>query len=175
MDVSIDDSLDLSGTVRAAARGDTAAFERLYRRYAPGLMPALWRLSGGDDARAQDWMQDAFVRAWKQLDQLREPNAFPGWLKRLAVNVALSDRRRAGFRVVEETRDRPAPEPPWPGADLDLERAIARLPDRARQVLVLFHLCDLSHAEIAVLMTIETGTSKAQLSRARSLLKEMLA
>lgn len=175
MDASVDDSLDLTLTVQAAADGDTSAFEQLYRCFAPGLVPVLWRLAAGDDARAEDWLQDAFVHAWGRLGEIREPQAFPGWIKRLAINVALADRRRAGFRVVEDTREAAAPEPPWPGADLDLERAIARLPDRARQVLVLFHLCDLSHAEIADLMTIETGTSKAQLSRARSLVKEMLA
>lgn len=175
MDVAIDDPFDLSVAVPAAANGDTEAFEALYRRFAPKLVPVLWRLAAGDRARAEDWLQDAFVQAWGRLRHLRDPAAFPGWMKRLAINVALSDRRRAGFRVVEDTHDAAAPEPPWPGADLDLERAIARLPDRARQVLVLFHLCDLSHAEIAELMTIETGTSKAQLSRARSLIKEMLA
>ena len=175
MDASIVDPTDPTETVRAATRGDTAAFGRLYRDYAPGLIPALWRLAAGDDARAEDWLQDAFVLAWKRLPQLRDPAAFPAWIKRLAVNVALSDRRRAGFRVIEDSVDHAAPEPPWPGADLDLERAIAKLPTRARQVLVLFHLCDLSHAEIAEIMSIETGTSKAQLSRARSLVKEMLA
>ncbi|MBY6203871.1 sigma-70 family RNA polymerase sigma factor [Halomonas denitrificans] len=175
MDASVDDGLDLSHTVPAAAGGDRAAFERLYRRYAPGLVPVLWRLAAGDEARAEDWLQDAFVQAWGRLGEIRRPQAFPGWIRRLAINVALADRRRAGFRVVDARRDAAGPEPPWPGADLDLERAIARLPDRARQVLVLFHLCDLSHAEIAEVMTIETGTSKAQLSRARSLLKEMLA
>ena len=175
MDASVDDSPDLNHAVPAAAGGDTAAFEQLYRRYAPRLVPVLWRLAAGDDARAEDWLQDAFVRAWGRLHELREPQAFPGWIKRLAINVALADRRRAGFRVVEARHDAAGPEPPWPGADLDLERAIAGLPDRARQVLVLFCLCELSHAEIGQLMTIETGTSKAQLNRARSMLKEMLA
>lgn len=175
MDVSINGALDLHETVGAAALGDTAAFEALYRRYAPGLVPVLWRLAAGDEARAEDWLQDAFVQAWGSLGKLRDPGAFPAWLKRLAINVALSDRRRAGFRVVKAAQEAAGPEPPWPGADLDLERAIARLPERARQVLVLFCLCELSHAEIGELMTIETGTSKAQLSRARSMLKEMLA
>lgn len=179
MDVPIPDttlpSLDLEAALPAAAGGDTAAFEWLYRQHAPALVPVLWRLAGGDHARAEDWLQESFVQAWGRLRQLREPAAFPGWIKRLAINLALSDRRRAGFPVLEHTHDDAAPEPPWPGADLDLERAIARLPDRARQVLVLFHLCDLSHAEIAELMAIEIGTSKAQLSRARTLVKEMLA
>ena len=161
--------------MNAATRGDRDAFERLYRAHATGLFPALWRLAGGDRSRAEDWLQDAFVQAWDRLDQLKDPTAFPAWIHRLAINVALSDRRRAGYRVVAGQSDAAAPDPPWPGADLDLERAIATLPDRARQVFVLFHLCDLGHAEIAERMKVEVGTSKAQLHRARTLLKEKLA
>jgi RNA polymerase sigma-70 factor (ECF subfamily) len=175
MDVPIDASLNECADVRAAARGDREAFERLYRAHASGLFPALWRLAGGDRGRAEDWLQDAFVQAWGRLDQLKDPAAFPAWIRRLAINVALSDRRRASFRVASEAPDAAAPEPPWPGADLDLERAIATLPDRARQVFVLFHLCDLGHAEIAERMAVEVGTSKAQLHRARTILKEKLA
>ncbi len=175
MDVPIDLALDARTDVPAAARGDRDAFERLYRAHAAGLYPALWRLAGGDRTRAEDWLQDAFIQAWSRLDQLKDPAAFPAWIQRLAVNVALSDRRRSGFRVASEAPDRAAPEPPWPGADLDLERAIAMLPDRARQVFVLFHLCDLGHAEIAERMAVEIGTTKAQLHRARTILKEKLA
>jgi len=161
--------------VAAARRGDRRAFEALYRRHAPSLMPMLWRMAGGDRGLAEDWLQEAFVLAWRRLGQLREPAAFGGWLKRLAVNVALSDKRRGRLTTVASHADPSAPEPPWPAADLDLERAIAALPERARQVLVLFHLSDLGHAEIGELMGIDPGTSKAQLHRARKLLKEALA
>lgn len=161
--------------VEAASRGDRAAFERLYRAHAGRLTVILWRLAGGDRGLAEDWLQDAFVQAWNKLGQLRDPAAFGGWLKRLAVNIALTEKRRGRLTSVESEIEAKAPEPPWPAADLDLERAIARLPARARQVLVLFHLSDLGHAEIGELMGIEPGTSKAQLHRARALLKEMLA
>lgn len=160
--------------VRAARDGDRAAFERLYRRHARRLLPVLWRLAGGDRALAEDWLQDAFVHVWHKLDQLRDDAAFAGWARRLAVNVALSDRRRGRLTTVDAEVDPGAPEPPWPAADLDLERAIASLPERARQVLVLFHLSDLGHADIARVLDIEPGTSKAQLHRARQLLKEKL-
>ncbi len=159
----------------AARRGDRAAFEGLYRRHAGWLLPVLWRLAGGDRARAEDWLQEAFVLAWQKLDQLRDDDAFPAWLKRLAVNLALAEQRRGRLVLAEGTIDRAAPEPPWPAADLDLERAIVGLPERARQVLVLFHLAGLGHAEIGQAMGIDPGTSKAQLHRARSLLKERLA
>ncbi len=161
--------------VRAARDGDRRAFETLYRRHAPRLLPVLWRMAGGDRALAEDWLQDAFVQAWRKMGQLRDSGAFGGWLKRLAVNVALSEKRRGRLQTVDSDVDPGAPEPPWPAADLDLERAIAALPERARQIVVLFHLSDLGHAEIGELMGIDPGTSKAQLHRARKLLKEALA
>lgn len=161
--------------VDAARGGDHEAFARLYRSHSGRLMPVLWRLAGGDRGLAEDWLQDAFVQAWNKLGQLHDPVAFGGWIKRLAVNVALGEKRRGRLSTVDTEADASAPEPPWPAADLDLERAIARLPARARQVLVLFHLSDLGHAEIGELMGIDPGTSKAQLHRARTLLKEMLA
>jgi RNA polymerase sigma-70 factor (ECF subfamily) len=160
--------------VDAAQSGDTEAFAALYRRHAGALMPMLWRLAGGDRPLAEDWLQDAFVQAWRKLDQLRDRAAFAGWLRRLAANVALADRRRGRLATVDAEVEPGAPEPPWPAADLDLERAIAALPDRARQVLVLFHLSDLGHAEIAELLGVDIGTSKAQLHRARKLIKEAL-
>lgn len=160
--------------VGAAQSGDREAFATLYRRHAGALMPMLWRLAGGDRPLAEDWLQDAFVQAWRKLDQVRDPAAFAGWLRRLAANVALAERRRGRLATVDADIDPGAPEPPWPAADLDLERAIARLPDRARQVLVLFHLSDLGHAEIAELLGVDVGTSKAQLHRARKLIKETL-
>jgi len=163
--------------VVAARAGDRLAFAELYRRHAGWLLPVLWRLAAGDRGLAEDWLQDAFVQAWRCMDQLRDGDAFGGWLKRMAINVALSDRRRGRLATVDAASlaDPAAPEPPWPAADLDLERAIAGLPERARQVLVLFHLSGLPHAEIAALMDIDIGTSKAQLHRARALLKEQLA
>ena len=160
--------------VGAAQSGNMEAFAMLYRRHAGALMPMLWRLAAGDRPLAEDWLQDAFVQAWRKLDQVRDPGAFGGWLRRLAANVALADRRRGRLATVDTEIDPAAPEPPWPAADLDLERAIARLPDRARQVLVLFHLSDLGHAEIAELLGVDAGTSKAQLHRARKLIKEAL-
>lgn len=160
--------------VIAARRGEAAAFEQLYRRHAGRLMPVLWRLAGGDRALAEDWLQEAFVQAWQKLGQLRETVAFGGWLRTLAVNRALSEKRRGRLVTVDADVDPGGPEPPWPAADLDLERAIAALPERARQVLVLFHLTDMGHAEIAASMGIDPGTSKAQLHRARVLLKEKL-
>jgi RNA polymerase sigma factor (sigma-70 family) len=110
------------------------------------------------------------------LEQLREPERFGGWLKQLAVNVALADRRRLKVSGTDDALPQLADiEPPWPATDLDLERAVAKLPTRARDVLVLFCLEGFSHQEIAATLGVEVGTSKAQLHRARQLLKETLS
>lgn len=162
--------------VADARSGDTRAFAGLYERHAGRLLPVLWRLAGGDRGHAEDLLQEAFVQAWNRLDQLRDPARFGPWLKQTAINRALSDRRRmqvvgddSGLDQLVEAA------PPWPSADLDLEQAIAGLPERARQVLVLFCLEGYSHDEIARTLGIEAGTSKGQLNRARSLLREVLS
>jgi RNA polymerase sigma factor (sigma-70 family) len=162
--------------VEAASAGHQQAYRELYQRHASWLHPLLWRLCGGQHAQAEDLLQEAFVQAWFKLDQLRQPERFGSWLKRTAINLLLTDRRR--LTLVDNDASLPDAaglQPPWPGADLDLECQVARLPARARQVLVLFCMEGFSHEEIATLMKIEVGTSKAQLHRARLLLKEALA
>lgn len=165
-----------AGLVHAARKGERPAFAGLYQRHAGWLRPLLWRLAGGDDGLAEDLLQESFVQAWQKLDQLREPERFGGWLRQLAVNLALADRRRVKVTGSDDALPQLADiEPPWPSADLDLERAIAQLPARAREVLVLFCIEGLSHGEIATMLHVEVGTSKAQLHRARQLLKETLS
>lgn len=162
--------------VVSARAGCQQSFQALYQNHAGRLMPMLWRMSGGDAGRAQDWLQECFLKAWRHLDQLDDPLRFGAWLKRLAINLALSDRRRQQLTTVNEGMElQAAPAPPWPAADQDLERAIAALPERARQVLVLFCLEGFTHAEIAQCMSIDEGTSKGQLHRARQILKDSLS
>lgn len=170
------DSGSDSKLVSGARAGDSRAFARLYERHAGRLLPTLWRLAGGDHGKAEDLLQDAFVQAWNRLDQLRDPARFGSWLKQTAINLALSDRRRMRVTGDDSELDQlVGATPPWPSADLDLEQAIAGLPERARQVLVLFCLEGYSHSEIARTLGIEAGTSKGQLNRARQLLREVLS
>jgi RNA polymerase sigma-70 factor (ECF subfamily) len=175
--------------VARARAGDAAAFERLYRAHAGRVHAVCLRLLA-DRGRAEEATQDAFVRAWRRLGSFRGESAFGSWLYRLAANVALdllrSERRRAGgladWDAEGEDPDgapaRDLPEPPsarrQPGAALDLERAIRTLPPRARAVFVLHDLEGYRHGEIAGLAGIAEGTSKAQLHRARKLLREIL-
>lgn len=165
--------------VPAARDGDERAFEALYRAHV-GRVFALARRLADDPGRAEELTQDVFVRAWERLATFRAESSFGTWLYRLAVNVILTDRRSTWRRVrrVLTTGDliehAPADPGPAPGARLDLEAAIAALPTGARTVFVLFDVEGYGHEEIAAMTGIAVGTSKAQLFRARRLLREAL-
>ena len=79
--------------VRAAATGDARAFEGLYRKHSRRVYAVVWRLAGGQAARADDLVQEAFIRAWQALPAFRFESAFSTWLHRLAVNTALMQLR----------------------------------------------------------------------------------
>lgn len=164
--------------VRAAAGGDRHAFQRLYRLHVDRIYGAVYRLAGYDHARAEDLTQDAFVRAWQKLGEFRHESAFGTWLYRLAVNVALMDIRARGANPVGFMDEDSLPEQgetPFCAAERDeLERAIGQLPPRARAVLVLHDVEGWRHEEIAAELDMATGTSKAQLHRARGLLRKIL-
>ena len=169
--------------VARAQAGDQTAFRDLYREHAGRVYALCLRLTG--DARdAEERTQDVFVRLWDKLGSFRGESAFSSWLHRLAVNVVLTERRATGRR---ERRIMPADDPDEvvgaqhaaplrdaAGLSIDLERAIAQLPDGAREVFVLFDIEGYGHAEIASIVGIAEGTSKAQLFRARRLLRESL-
>lgn len=164
--------------VRRAASGDKRAFEQLYRRHVRRVFGVIWRLVGGVEARAEELTQDAFVRAWQSLAGFRHDAAFGTWLHRLAVNTALMDlRSRAGAEALEvddaalETQAAPAQRR---DLGLDLERVVAKLPPRARAVLVLHDVEGWKHEEIATELGMAVGSSKAQLHRARRLLRTRL-
>ena len=166
--------------VRQAQNGDLVAFERLYRDNERKVFGLCFRLSGGP-ALAEELTQEVFVRAWRKLSSFRGESAFSSWLYPLTVNVALSERRsrrRRDARIVA-TEDpaslERAPRSPAPEAGFDLEKAMAALPPGARAVFVLHDVEGRTHEEIAELLGLAAGTSKAQLHRARRLLREALA
>ena len=166
----------------AAAGGDTDAFEALCRRHSARVHGVVLRLAGWQRARAEDLVQEAFLRAWQALPGWRGEAAFGTWLHRLAVNVALMDLRARRVRPALDGDDgdaldaMPAPESPGHAAALaiDLERAVATLPPRARAVLVLHDIEGWKHEEIAAELLMAVGSSKAQLHRARQLLRKRL-
>jgi RNA polymerase sigma-70 factor (ECF subfamily) len=167
---------DLVGKAQA---GDEDAFASLYRTHV-GRVHALCLRMSGDAHAAADLTQDVFVRAWEALPTFRGDSALGSWLHRLAVNVFLGHKRsddrreRRVLTTAEPGRlERPL-ESAAPAVTMDLEQAIAALPERARLVFVLHDIEGYQHGEIAEMAGIATGTSKAQLFRARRLLRDAL-
>jgi RNA polymerase sigma-70 factor (ECF subfamily) len=162
-----------------AQRGNVAAFETIYRRHA-GRVFAVCRRLAGDEGRAEELTQEAFLRAWRHLGSCPGGEALAGWLCRLAIHVVLSDNRKTRRRSRRETLSQDGKMPERGGSQgspalaMDLERAIDRLPPGARQVFVLHDVEGFRHEEIGKLLGLSPGTSKAQLHRARRLLKEAL-
>lgn len=173
---------DLSANARPrdpwlAAEGDARAFERLYREQVPRIHSLARRMIGPEEAG--EVTQDVFVRAWEKLGTYRGEAAFGTWLYRVAINVILARRsahavRRArhasGDEVLETVPDRRPPDH-W---SLDFETAIDQLPEGARQIFVLHDVEGYKHEEIASMLGVTSGTSKAQLHRARQLLRKAL-
>jgi RNA polymerase sigma-70 factor (ECF subfamily) len=168
-----------SDPVRLAQAGDQDAFHALYREHVGRVFAVCLRLTG-DRGTAEDRTQDVFVQAWRRLGTFRGDSAFGSWLYRLTINVVLNERRATRRRIarVEAVEDPGALERPRggavPGDALDLERAIARLPEGARAIFVLHDVDGYRHEEIGTMLGIAVGTSKAQLFRARRLLRGML-
>ncbi|WP_052101189.1 RNA polymerase sigma factor [Novilysobacter arseniciresistens] len=167
--------------VAAAAKGGVAAFEQLYRRHVGRVHGVIGRLVGTRGARADDLTQEAFVRAWQALPAFRFEAAFSTWLHRLAVNTALMELRRRRTRPQDDGEDDAFDvlgtvdsAGQTTALSMDLERAVASLPPRARAVLVLYDVEGWKHEEIATELGMAVGSSKAQLHRARGLLRERL-
>jgi len=171
---------DSTRLVDRAIAGDVDAFEALYRQ-SVGRVHGLCLRMCGNRSEAEELTQEAFVRAWQKLPSFRGESAFSTWMHRLTVNVVLGHQRSTGRRQARET----AAGEEWYqeggathqrlGVAMDLERAIAGLPKGARTVFVLHDMEGYKHKEIAQVAGMAVGTSKAQLSRARKLLRKALS
>lgn len=166
--------------VHQARLGDVTAFEALYRQLGDRVFGVCLRMADSRE-EAEEWAQDAWVKAWEKLESFRGDSAFSTWLHRLTVNTILDRRRSDGrrrarvesvadYRGVDQAQTSLAP----PGVAHDLERAIATLPDGARTVFLLYDVEGYKHQEIAHRLGVAEGTVKAQLHRARKLLREAL-
>jgi RNA polymerase sigma-70 factor, ECF subfamily len=161
--------------IARAQQNDCRAYEVLYRTHVGRVLALCYRLCN-DREMAEDLTQEAFVQAWRKLGGFRGDSAFGSWLYRIATNTVLSYlRQQKPFRNSLDIDDM---DQVAPGAPLDvrlgLDAAIGRLPDGARTVFVLYSLEGYSHDEIAGLLGIAEGSSKAQLHRARRLLRGYL-
>jgi len=182
--VTVRDTID-EGTPGAADRGDAEraragdarAYERLYRRHAARIHGLARRMIGFDVA--DEVTQDVFVRAWEKLGTFRGEAAFGTWLYRLAINLMLSRRSWLGLqrRRMDEREGTLEALPARPASSdlsMDFERAIALLPPGAREIFVLHDVEGFKHQEIARELRVTTGTTKAQLHRARAMLRRHL-
>jgi RNA polymerase sigma-70 factor (ECF subfamily) len=164
-----------------AAAGDRRAFERIYRSHIDRIYSLCVRMSG-ERGRAEELAQDVFVRAWEKLPQFRGESLFSTWLHRLAINVILNARKADGrtrARIQGDTEQEdvvgiPGARRAWHAERMDLESAIAALPPGARMVFVLHDVEGFTHEEIAERLGVTSGGCKAQLHRARLLLREAL-
>jgi RNA polymerase sigma-70 factor (ECF subfamily) len=152
----------------ARDRSETV-FLALYDRHAPAMYALARRLMGGE-ADAADVLQDAWLRALTRLNQFRRESSLRTWLCGFIVNCC---RERYRGPLFEEAADHAARQHP---ADLrlDLETALASLPQGARAIVVLHDVQGYTHREIAIALGIDEGTSKSQLSRGRAALRRRL-
>ena len=163
--------------VALAAGGDVRAFERLYSTHLPKVHSLVRRMAAGRDT--DELTQDVFVRVWQKLATFRGESAFGTWLHRLAVNVVIErfrteTLRRQRHHDGEDIFER-LPAPARSGdLSMDFETALTKLPDGAREIFVLHDVEGYKHQEIADLLEISPGTSKAQLHRARMMLRRHL-
>ncbi|MCB9556128.1 MAG: RNA polymerase sigma factor [Deltaproteobacteria bacterium] len=169
-----DDEMALA---QACAAGDRQAMARLYAQFHSRVYRLTWRMVGG--AEAEELAHDVFLRVFRSLSRFRGEAALSTWIYRLTVNICLSflAKRRRRRRLDDNRIDQPRciePREANPWLRDKLEQAISRLPDGYRAVLVLHDVEGLRHPEIAKILGCRVGTSKSQLHKARTRMRQLL-
>ena len=164
-----------SALIRRVRAGDEAGFRALYQRHTPALFLLLTRLLGGNDADAEDALQETWIAGCRGLDGFRGDAAFSTWLTRIGIRTA-----RSRLRLTRDQEafidDVPSAAPPFSVTTrIDLDRAIRRLPDHQRAILVLHDVEGFTHEEIGEFLGVPVGTSKTTLSRARAAVRRLLS
>jgi RNA polymerase sigma-70 factor (ECF subfamily) len=165
------------GLVERARRGDRDAFSALVAGASARLDATAWLILRDRD-KAMDAVQNTFVRAWRDLPALRDPDRFDAWLHRLLVRACIDElrrgrRRRLDVEITDATTLPSTADSASAIADRDqLERGFRRLAVEERAVLVLHHYLDLPLSEVAATLGIPLGTAKSRLYRG---LREMRA
>ena len=162
--------------VALAMSGDDKAFEELVRRRQGAIRRLMFQLCG-DWGIADDFAQEVFVRAWQKLRTLRAHGAFDGWLRQIAVNVFLQHLRRTGSEIQDpdEVASYSVVDQGDPSAQIDLEKALARLRPVERLCVVLAYGERMSHGEISWATGLPLGTVKSHISRGSARLRQYLA
>ena len=160
--------------VGLARNGDREAFQDLVRRREAWVRSLMLR-SCGDPTLADDLAQQAFMQAWRKLDQLKQPQLFGAWLKRLAVNEWLQHLRKKDVPLADESWEASVGNTTDPALARDLESALAVLPPAPRLCVILAYQEQMSHPEIASLTGVPLGTVKSHIRRGAQTLREILA
>jgi len=161
--------------VGLARTGDRNAFAELVRRRQSWIRN-LMRRCCNDATLSDDLAQQVFLNAWRSIRSLKQPQAFAGWLKRLAVNVWLQYlRKNDALRHAEEIEDTDYAEDSAKGVDMDLDSALAELSPQVRLCVVLSYQAGMSHPEIAESMNLPLGTVKSHINRGTKRLKLLLS
>lgn len=166
--------------IARAAAGDAIAERALYDTHVDRVYRLAFRLAGSDDL-AQDFTQDAFIRAFERLKEFRGDSSFGTWMHTITVSVSLN-----GLRKVKRLRTREVEmdeglavaggrREAEPDLKVRMRQAIDSLPEGYRTVFVMHDVEGYTHEEIATALGVQAGTSKAQLFRARAKLRDMLA
>lgn len=164
-----------SALLEAVRGGSEAAFRVLYRRHTPRLLQLVLRVVGGTVADAEDVLQETWIAAVAALGGFRGDASFRTWLTGIAINrCRVLLRKRGRWAELGEQQELLVARPIEGSDQIDLEHAIARLPAGYRAVVVLHDIEGYTHEEIAKLLGVATGTSKAQLFHARRALRAML-
>lgn len=171
-------AMEIAAAVSAAQQGDISAFRCLHQQFVGRVYAICWRLLGNKQ-KAEDASQEVFIKIWQQLPQFRGDSSFATWLHSIATRTAIDLwRQDKHLRLTDSSDEQPElaeQSIPCDSNNVPLERAIQRLPAQAKAVFILFALEGYQHQEIAVMLGIAEGTSKAQYFRARQLLQEWLA
>ena len=158
-----------------ARKGDREAFEELVKRRQPWIRNLMRRLCG-DAVAADDLAQQVFLQAWKSVHLVRKASRFGPWLKRLAVNTWLQELRKGDpLRNADEFEELESPRQDNAGIAMDLDRALAVLPDKARLCVVLSYHERMTHEEIADFTGMPLGTIKSHIRRGTMRLQELLS
>ena len=161
--------------VGLACAGDQPAFEELVRRRQSSIR-GLFRSLCRDTALADDLAQETFLQAWVHIRSLRTPNAFAGWLRKLAINSWRQHLRRQGeFGKLAEVEEGDVVSMPATIEGMDLNSALSVLAPAVRLCIVLSYHEGMSHGEIAAATQLPLGTVKSHIARGTARLRELLA
>ena len=168
-----------TAVIQKAAHGDADAQTWLYQQYSKAMFNICTRMAG-NIPHAEDLLHDAFIIAFKNLDSLKQPEAFAGWLKRIVVNTCINHcKKNIQWQEWDEGQHEMTADEPtewWTTISLStVHKEIKNLPDGCRQIFVLYAMEDNSHKDIAAQLGITESTSKSQYHRAKKLLRERIS